>query len=82
MTELPAASGAASGPQVGQGLQAPAARALQLILVAALPLAPFRGTLEWPAPGSTAWCSNGRREIKLRVIRVVLTVAHRREVYR
>lgn len=32
--------------------------------------------LTWPAPGDYAWCRKGRRREILRVIRIVLTVAH------
>lgn len=32
--------------------------------------------LEWPEPGETWWCSCGPQVRKLRIIRIVLTVAH------
>lgn len=32
--------------------------------------------LEWPQPGDTWWCSDGQRQEKLRIIRIVCTVAH------
>jgi 5-methylcytosine-specific restriction endonuclease McrA len=42
----------------------------------ALPLGERRLGLEWPEPGSWAWCgSDGVRDY-LRIIRIVLTVAH------
>ncbi|PTM61871.1 hypothetical protein [Phreatobacter oligotrophus] len=32
--------------------------------------------LTWPAPGTYSWCSDGDRREPLRIIRIVLTVAH------
>lgn len=32
--------------------------------------------LDWPRPGEEAWCTDGVRAERLRIIRIVLTVAH------
>jgi len=32
--------------------------------------------LDWPNPGETAWCADGTYQEPLRIIRIVLTVAH------
>jgi 5-methylcytosine-specific restriction endonuclease McrA len=32
--------------------------------------------LEWPKPGEHAMCSNGERQLVLRIVRIVLTIAH------
>lgn len=32
--------------------------------------------LTWPAPGDYAWCSDGQRTERLRIVRIILTVAH------
>lgn len=32
--------------------------------------------LEWPRPGAHAWCGMGQRAERLRIIRIVLTIAH------
>lgn len=42
----------------------------------ALPLGEGLRGLEWPRPGSEAWCAAGGRREQLRIIRVVLTVGH------
>ncbi|CAA0096173.1 Uncharacterised protein [Starkeya nomas] len=41
-----------------------------------LPLGDNGLRLVWPQPGETAWCSDGRRWEKLRIIRIVCTTAH------
>lgn len=42
----------------------------------ALPLGEKLLRLEWPKPGDTAWCRNGKISERLRIIRIVLTIAH------
>lgn len=42
----------------------------------ALPLGERWLGLEWPTPGTTAWCSDGEVSDRLRIIRIVLTIAH------
>jgi len=42
----------------------------------AVPLGERLASLEWPKPGDRAWCSDGRRAEQLRIVRIVLTVAH------
>lgn len=32
--------------------------------------------LEWPKPGTQAWCGDGARSERLRIVRIILTVAH------
>lgn len=32
--------------------------------------------LEWPEPGTRAWCGKGIIKDELRIIRIVLTIAH------
>ncbi len=32
--------------------------------------------IEWPRPGDEAWCGEGEHRERLRIIRIVLTVAH------
>lgn len=41
---------------------------------AALPLGERSLRLEWPKPGTLAWCSG--HDSQLRIVRIVLTVAH------
>jgi 5-methylcytosine-specific restriction endonuclease McrA len=33
-------------------------------------------SLEWPRPGDWAWCSDGTHREELRIVRIVLTIAH------
>lgn len=40
------------------------------------PLGERRGRLEWPKEGTWAWCSNSVTREYVRVIRIVLTIAH------
>ena len=42
----------------------------------ALPLGERRLRLEWPRPGTVAWCGDGEHDVRLRIIRIVLTIAH------
>lgn len=42
----------------------------------ALPLGEKLLRLEWPAPGTWAWCQHGKTVDYLRIIRIVLTIAH------
>jgi hypothetical protein len=42
----------------------------------AVPLGDNGLRLQWPEPGDLAWCSDGVRADQLRIIRIVLTVAH------
>lgn len=42
----------------------------------ALPLGENGSRLQWPQPGEWAWCGSGGRSEKLRIVRIVLTVAH------
>lgn len=42
----------------------------------ALPLGERRLRLEWPQPGTLAWCQKGQTSERLRIIRIVLTIAH------
>lgn len=42
----------------------------------ALPLGERNLSLEWPAEGSWAWCERDGRNEHLRIVRIVLTVAH------
>lgn len=42
----------------------------------AMPLGEKLLRLEWPRPGVSAWCADGERYERLRVIRIVCTVAH------
>lgn len=44
--------------------------------VPAIPLGEKLTRIEWPEPGTLGWCSNGTRAEHLRIIRIVLTVAH------
>lgn len=44
------------------------------IFHAALPVGERRGHLEWPEPGERYWCVGASEQ--LRIIRIVLTVAH------
>ena len=32
--------------------------------------------LDWPRPGEESWCSDGKRTERLRIIKIVLTIAH------
>lgn len=32
--------------------------------------------LEWPSPGEWAWCGKGKRKEYLRIVKIILTVAH------
>ena len=32
--------------------------------------------LQWPAPGEESWCDDGKAVARLRIIRIVLTIAH------
>jgi 5-methylcytosine-specific restriction endonuclease McrA len=41
-----------------------------------LPLGERLGRLEWPEPGTWAWCSDGTTRDYVRIIRIVLTIAH------
>lgn len=43
----------------------------------ALPLGEKLLRLEWPAPGTWAWCGNDDRQAYCRIVRIILTVAHR-----
>lgn len=42
----------------------------------AQPIGEKRLQLEWPRPGEEAWCIRGGHARRLRIIRIVLTVAH------
>lgn len=42
----------------------------------ALPLGEKLLRLEWPCPGSYAWCRDAELTEQLRIIRIVLTIAH------
>jgi hypothetical protein len=42
----------------------------------AVPLGEKLTRLEWPEPGTWSWCQLGDRSEHLRIVRVVLTVAH------
>ena len=42
----------------------------------AMPLGEKLLRLEWPKPGDVSWCYLGERREQLRIIRIVLTVAH------
>jgi 5-methylcytosine-specific restriction endonuclease McrA len=42
----------------------------------AMPLGEKLLRLEWPRPGTEAWCGEGKSAKKLRIIRIVLTIAH------
>jgi hypothetical protein len=44
--------------------------------LAAVPLGDNGLRLQWPLPGDYAWCSSAHRVEKLRIVRIVLTVAH------
>jgi len=42
----------------------------------ALPLGERALRLEWPSPGTHAWCSDGKHEALLRIVKIVCTTAH------
>jgi len=42
----------------------------------ALPLSEKSLRLEWPSPGTYAWCSDGKHEVFLRIVKIVCTTAH------
>lgn len=42
----------------------------------AWPMGEKRLRLEWPKPGTWWWCGKGEHVEKLRIIRIVLTIAH------
>jgi ribosomal protein S27AE len=44
--------------------------------LAAWPLGEKMLRLEWPCPGETWWCGDGTTREQLRIIRIVLTIAH------
>lgn len=41
-----------------------------------LPLGEKALRLEWPKPGDYAWCSDGDRQVRGKIIRIVCTTAH------
>lgn len=46
------------------------------VFLQAIPLGESLRGLKWPLPGEYAWCSNGGKSELLRIIKIVLTVAH------
>lgn len=36
---------------------------------------PCRAAL-WPRPGAVSWCGDGEHDVRLRIVRIVLTIAH------
>lgn len=51
-------------------------RARDGVFLPALPLGDNGLKLVWPSPGEIAWCSNGDRKKRGKVIRIVCTTAH------
>lgn len=52
------------------------ARTADGVWLPAEPMQEIRLRLDWPNPGMLWWCSNGERREYLRIVRIVLTVAH------